>query len=399
MNAFEKLLALPAAEQKHKGIEHTPREIAQQPAVWQKTASLLAGKLDSVRSFCLKAGVTGRARSVIVLTGAGTSEFIGSALAGALRRTLRRDAISIPTTYLVTHMPSAFVPGHRYTIISFARSGNSPESLATYEFAKRVVPRAFHIVITCNKDGALAKAARKDANALCLVLPKETDDRSLAMTSSFSSMALTGIGLGFLNDIGEYQRLAGRLGSAAQRVISAYGDALAEFAARPFTRACFLGSNTLCGTMQECHLKMQEMTNGRVASRFDSFLGLRHGPQVFVNREAVVVAALASDPFVRRYEFDLLKELRTKKQGCGTLAICDRATPEIRGVADVVLELFPGEEPVHDDYRVMTDVVAGQMLAVFKSLNLGLKPDNPSPGGTINRVVQGVTIYEPPTGK
>jgi tagatose-6-phosphate ketose/aldose isomerase len=144
---------------------------------------------------------------------------------------------------------------------------------------------------------------------------------------------------------------------------------------------------------------MQEMTNGRVASRFDSFLGLRHGPQVFVNREAVVVAALASDPFVRRYEFDLLKELRTKKQGCGTLAICDRATPEIRGVADVVLELFPGEEPVHDDYRVMTDVVAGQMLAVFKSLNLGLKPDNPSPGGTINRVVQGVTIYEPPTGK
>ena len=396
MNAFEKLLALPAAEQKRKGVEHTPREIAQQPEVWMKTVELLAGESARIHPFLRKCGVTGRRQSTVVLTGAGTSEFIGNAIAGALRRALLRDVQSVPTTHLVTHMPSSLIPGHRYTIVSFARSGNSPESLATYRFAKTLAPEAHHIVITCNKDGALAQAARRDASALCLVLPEETNDRSLAMTSSFSSMALAGIGLAFADDADGFRNLARRTGEAANRVMAAYGDAIAVFAARPFTRACYLGSNTLCGTMQECHLKMQEMTEGRVACRFDSFLGVRHGPQVFVNREAVVIAALSTDRLVRRYELDLLRELKAKKQGCGTLVICDRAIPEIREVADVVVELFTDAEPVHDDFRVMTDVVAGQMLAVFKSMNLGLAPDNPSPGGTINRVVQGVTIYEPP---
>jgi tagatose-6-phosphate ketose/aldose isomerase len=146
--------------------------------------------------------------------------------------------------------------------------------------------------------------------------------------------------------------------------------------------------------MQECQLKLQEMTEGRVASRYESFLGLRHGPQVFVNQDCVVVAGLSSDPSVRRYELDMLRELKEKKQGRSTLVVCDRSSPEVEPVADQLIELFPEGRPVPDSFRIMTDVVVGQLLGMFKSMAIGLKPDNPSTTGVINRVVQGVVIYD-----
>ena len=185
---------------------------------------------------------------------------------------------------------------------------------------------------------------------------------------------------------------AASLAEAGKRVLAA-GDTCSRFASQPFGRACFLGSGVLYGAMEECHLKMQEMTEGKVAAMFNSFVGLRHGPQVFVNSGCAVVAAISSDPFVRRYELDLLRELKTKKQGCCTLAICDRATPEIRELAGEGIELWPDGGALADDFRVMTDVMVGQMLGVFACLRCGLKPDNPSVSGMINRVVQGVTIY------
>ena len=395
MNAFEKILALPPAEKKTRGLEHTPAEIAHQPDVWLETADLVKARQVQLRAFLAEAGVTGPDESVIVLTGAGTSEFIGNAIAIGLRERLQREVQSIPTTHLVTHAAATFVARHRYTVVSFARSGNSPESLATFNLVRRQLPEARQLVITCNPDGALAKAAQDNAKSFCLVLPAKTNDRSLAMTSSFSSMALTGLSLAFPDQQEGFTAMLTRAVAAARRILAAYANELQAFAGRPFSRACYLGSGTLTGTMQEIALKMQEMTDGAVACRFDSFLGLRHGPQVFVKPDCVVVAALASDPSVRRYELDLLRELRRKAQGCGTLVICDRATDELGRLADVVIELFPRGNPIPDDCRVLTDVVAGQMLALFKSLHLGLKPDSPSPGGIINRVVQGVTIYEP----
>lgn len=396
MNAFEKLLALPPVEKKRLGVEYTPPEIAQQPEVWLKTCGALCAAGQPIRGFLKKAGLTGGTEATVILSGAGTSEFIGNAISFALRRELGREVISIPTTHLVTHAPSIFVRGHRYVLVSFARSGNSPESIATFDLARKTCPGLRQVAITCNRAGALARAARADANALCIELPPETNDKSLAMTSSFSSMALAGCGLAFMDRMDALEEIAGRLGEAVRRVIREYGEQLHAFAFRPFRRASFLGSNTLYGTMQECHLKMQEMTNGRVACRYDTFLGLRHGPQVFVDDECAVVAALSAACYPRLYEIDMLKELRAKRQGCGTLIICDRADSALRRLGDTVVELFPAGKPVHDDFRVMTDVVVGQILAVFKSMALGLKPDNPSPGGTINRVVKGVRIHRFP---
>ncbi len=395
MNAFEELLDLSPSEKERAGTVYTPKEIAQQPGSWLRVVEILKTHRNEIDEFMKNSGLKGNIDATLVLTGAGSSEFVGNAVCNLLRNRLKREAISLPTTHLTTHAASTLIPDHRYVVVSFARSGDTPESLATFDLVKKNCKYAGQIVITANKEGALAKRAAEDHDSLCILLPEETNDRSLVMTSSFSAMALTAAGLCFLDSIDEFESVTEKLARGAKRIINEYGDMLRDIADLSFARACYIGSNTLAGTMQECQLKMLEITEGRIAVRFDSFLGLRHGPQVFINDECLIAASLSSNPKVRRYEIDLLRSLKENKQGMATLIICDRATDEISELGSHVIELYPGEESVEDDFRIMTDVVAGQILGLFKSLNLGLKPDNPSSSGIINRVVKGVVIYEP----
>lgn len=394
MNAFLDLLELPIEEKENLGVTDTPGEIRQQPDTWQRAVEMLLEEKEKLISFLERFGAMGNKKSVLVLCGAGTSEFIGNSVCNLLKREFGRETVSIPTTHMVTHGRHLLVPENDYLVISFARSGNSPESVATYDLVKKFYPSAGQLVITCNEKGALARKAVADTGSYCILLPKETNDRSLVMTSSFSTMAMVAAGLPWLDRDDLLLRTCRALAEGAERVFKYYGDLLAEFGRKPFRRACFLGSDTLFGTMQECQLKMQEMTDGQVSARFESFLGLRHGPQVFIDDSCVVVASLSSDPLVRRYEMDMLRELKEKKQGMGTLVICDRADPALREITGHIVELYPEGQKVRDQFRIMTDVTVGQILGTFKSMSLGLKPDCPSPAGVINRVVQGVTIYE-----
>jgi tagatose-6-phosphate ketose/aldose isomerase len=383
VNPFQELVSsLPALD--------TAREIDHQPAAWRRTFASVTAMGAAIRGFLFSGADSAR---TIILTGAGSSEYVGRAIDRGLQRKLNVEVTTVPTTHFVTHCETVFLPHRDYVLLSFARSGNSPESVATFQRVAEQFPRVKQAVITCNKDGELARLAGRDRSSLCILLPEETNDKSLAMTSSFSSLALAGLSLGFADSFSSFEPVLSKAVAGAERVMAEYAGSLFDFARLPFTRACYLGSNALLGCMQEARLKMQEMTAGRVVAAFDSFLGLRHGPQVFVNGECVVVASLSSVPAVQRYERDLLKELKAKKQGIGTLVLCAKADKEIRELSDAVIELFPSTEPLEDDYRVLTDIVAGQILATFKSIHLGLSPDNPSPDGIINRVVAGVRLY------
>lgn len=393
-SAFLNLLKISAKAKKERGLEFTAPEIAQQPAVWVKAAGQLRQKRKAILDFMKKNGLAGKEKATLIFAGAGTSEFVGNSVYQGLKAELKRETISIPTTHFVTHPATMLVKGNNYVVTSFARSGNSPESVATYNIIRKFYPDARQLVITCDRNGALARRAGSDKKEFCIVLPDETNDKSLVMTSSFSTMAMAAMALGSINKMDAFERSVKIAAKAAQRVMGVYGNMLAGLGRRPFKRACFLGSGNLYGTMQECHLKMQEMTEGRVACRFDSFLGLRHGPQVFINKECITVAAVSSDPYTRKYELDLLKQLKKNKQGMATVIICDKADKVIKALSPYIVELCPGGKGINDKLRVLTDVVVGQVLATFKCMAIGLKPDNPSTSGTINRVVKGVTIYE-----
>lgn len=393
MNPLQHLLQLSAEEKERLGVVHTPAEIRQQPAIWKQALGMLREHQPELRRFLDPGGGKKQSPGTLLLAGAGSSEFVGNAVAPLLRRRLQRQVLSAPTTSLVTHAENWLIPDGDCILVSFARSGNSPESVAALHSVRRVQPGVRHLVITCNPEGELARVAGSDPQAYCLQLPEATNDRSLVMTSSFSTMALVAMGLGFLAELPRFEEIGESLAAAGERVFAQSAGLLEEFARLPFRRVCYLGSGCLAGLMQECSLKMQEMTDGRIVAQSTSYLGLRHGPQVFVSQDCAVVASLSGAERVRRYELDLLRELQEKRQGCAILAICAGSREEARDLATHVVQLGMKPDSAPDCFRVVSDVLVGQLLGTFKSLDLGLRPDAPSASGVINRVVEGVVIY------
>jgi tagatose-6-phosphate ketose/aldose isomerase len=269
--------------------------------------------------------------------------------------------------------------------------------VAVIEEMGRRFPRVAHLVITCNAQGAMAKLAQDHPQSYALVLDPATNDRGLAMTSSYSNMVVAGQALAYLDDLDGYGAMLEQLVKSAESLLPRAADEAAKLAKSGFTRVCFLGSGALMATAAESALKVQELTAGGIFTMSQSFLGLRHGPLSFLDQQTLVVAYLASDAGTRPYECDLLRELQEKQLGVTIAATGFALTPEIREIAQVVLELAAenrsGPHTPPDALRPPLDVIFGQLLGLFFSLEAGLKPDTPSPSGAISRVVSHVKIH------
>ena len=176
-------------------------------------------------------------------------------------------------------------------------------------------PRAQHLVITCNRDGALATAYRSVPGVRAVVLDRKTDDRSLVMTSSFTNLVLAGQALGETGRLQAWAARAERLAGVASAVLEHRTDALASVARSHCRSVIYLGSGCRLGAAREAALKMLEMTGGQVWTLAESYLGLRHGPMAALHRDTLLVAFLSSAPVTRAYELDLLHELDRKRLG------------------------------------------------------------------------------------
>lgn len=376
-----------------KGLEYTPAEIAQQPECWRKTVQVLNNQKEEIASFLKHCGIPGGANTRIALAGAGSSEFIGDSVEGVMRKTLKMDVDTRAATDIITSYEEIFIPAKDYVVVHFARSGYSPETVGTFNVVKKKVPGAKQIIITCNKDGELAKQSTGDDSCLLILLPEETNDKGLAMTSSYSSMAVAAMGLGFINDLDAYSKIIESVCSAGEKILE-NADKIYALAEKEWERGVFLGTGNLYGVARESHLKVSEMSEGQLMCRYDSFVGLRHGPQVVIKNNTFVMAFVSSNGLSYKYEMDLLKELRLQgKAGC-ICAVVPKANEELKSVCDVYIEILPNDGNLEDCYRAPCDVIAGQLFGMFKSHLLGLKPDSPSTDAVINRVVQGVTIYD-----
>ncbi len=365
-------------------------EIHQQPAMWRKEYRALLAAKNEICAFMHKYLTPD---TDVVLTGAGTSAFIGDALCPVMRG-MWRNVRSVPTTDIVTHAQYLLDAERPLLLISFARSGNSPESVAAVNLANKVCKNVAHVYITCNKNGKLALQAAGKDNILPLLLPEETDDKSLAMTSSFSTMLLTCLMLGRIDRLEKDEEMIECAAKNAEAVIAEYEEKLKEIAGRPFERGVFLGSGALKGIAEECHLKLQELTDGAVVCKFDSFLGFRHGPKAVVNSKSIVVYLMTDQEDVQRYERDLVKQVDANNTPVAQIIVIAGNKPELPGVkADLVVKMPYGPKE-NDFYGIVPYVLVGQLLGFYASKAHGLNPDAPSVSGNIHRVVEGVTIYE-----
>lgn len=365
---------------------HTEKEIKAQPRLWNETFSLLVRTKNDIALFL--SPILQQKDLRIILTGAGSSAFVGEVAQGTIQQQTGLPTQLIATTDLVTHPEAFFIANRPTLLISFARSGNSPESLEAARLADEYCNSVYHLVITCNSEGQLVNFDTQSPK-YSIVLPEETNDKSLAMTSSFTAMLLTVLLVFDIDRIESKAQSIADIVKIGEEILKSE-SVLKTIAQSNFERVVFLGSGPMLGIARECHLKLQELTDGQVICKHDSFLGFRHGPRAVVNANTLVVYLFSNDPQVFRYEKDLALDIASDSRSIKSVTIGDEPSLDLAHSTSIEIS-----HPEHiGSLQTVPTTMVGQLLGLYKSLALGLDPDNPSISGAINRVVQGVTIYK-----
>ena len=381
---FAELLKESAPAQLERGYFHTVHELCQQPDTWEQTALEVAGRFSYLRE-----SLTGC--ESVALTGSGSSEYAAACLHPLLQEALRIPALTVDSGTILLHERAALLPGP-LCLVSFARSGNSPESAGIVELMQDIAPEVRHLILTCNAKGQLAGLAAGNPRLKQVVLDERTNDRSLVMTSSFTNMVIAGRALSCLNAPEKYLADVSALAGAARNILLDYAGALNTIANGPFRKAVYLGSGCRHGAAREAALKLLEMLDGRLTSFAETCLGLRHGPMCAIDGATLVVCFLSSDPLRRAYETDLLDELQRKGIGWRRVIVGRGIPPDLLLEGDLGVELR-GVDALADDDLAVLDVIVGQLIGFFRCMGDGLKPDSPSTSGVITRVVNNFAVH------
>lgn len=369
------------------GAIYTAAEIAFQPKLWNLVFELVVKKEKEIKAFLGEA--LGESLK-IYLTGAGTSAYIGLSLRGSFQRHLQVNSESIATTDLVTHPQDYFLTEGTVVLVSFARSGNSPESVAAARLADKHSKKCFHLIVTCDEAGDLANFKTSNPK-LVLVLPSESNDKSLAMTGSYSGMLLAGLLIANITKLDVAKKQVQIISEYGQKILTEYLPLLQDLASKGFERAVFLGSGPFYGTAKESQLKLQELTDGRIICKSETYLGFRHGPKAVVDAKTLVCYIVSNDACVQDYESDLITAMKKGRKPLFEIAISEDYSRNKK--FDLHIKLSSNGKKLEEEFLSVCCILPVQILAFFKSLQLGLKPDSPSKSGAISRVVEGVKIY------
>ncbi len=393
MQGLQELVNLSEMEKEKLGVSATAREIAQQPRTWRGTRKIFEQHAQHLRIFLEAAGVTGplEQRPTVVLTGAGTSDYIGQTLTLLLRTEWGCETQAIASTDLLTNMADCLVPDRRYLMISFSRSGDSPEGVTVLTQALENYPEIAHLVVSCNQRATMADLVRGRAQAYVVLLDDEVNDRGLAMTSSFSNMVFFGQCLAHLWSNPAYVAVCESLIRAGEAFLPLADTTARDLAEKKYSRVCVLGSGALSGVAKESALKVLEMTAGEIKTMAETVLGLRHGPMAALDKETLLLCFASSDTRRQKYEADLLEEVGKKGIVAQRVVVGPAGSARLEECSERYLAI---EGSIPDLYRPPVDVMLGQLLGLYCSLAHGLKPDTPSPRGVISRVVGEFRIYE-----
>ncbi|MBO0453677.1 SIS domain-containing protein [Candidatus Enterococcus murrayae] len=376
------------------GAEITTREIRQQPELWEETLELYLTAQTELEQFLaeVKKQAQGK-RTRVIFTGAGTSQYVGDTLVPYLRKQGENQAFSyesIGTTDIVAEPLEYLIKEEPTLLISFARSGNSPESLAAVEIANQVVETIHHLSITCAEEGQLAQISKNDPNSFLFLMPVRSNDDGFAMTGSFSCMLLGALLSFDQTALDKKQGYLKTLSLLGKEVIDRETEIekIVEF---DFERIVYVGSGSLAALTREAQLKILELTAGKIATVFDSSMGFRHGPKSFINEKTVMLGFVNNDSYTRDYDLDVLEEVREDEIASGIFAITQ---PGERNFSGDTFEFTTDAQLLPDGYLALAYVMVAQTVALLTSIKVANTPDTPSPTGTVNRVVKGVTIHE-----
>jgi tagatose-6-phosphate ketose/aldose isomerase len=370
------------------GAEHTAKEIYQQPDIWLTTLALLEERREDIRAF-LQHRITPDTR--VILTGAGSSSYIGDIARFGISKALPCRVESIPTTDIVSSPALYLEPDTPTLLVSFSRSGNSPESMGAFDLIQKGTHNVVHVVITCDGDGQLADRARHTDGSYLLVLPEDSNDLGFGMTSSFTCMLLSALLFFDVEHLAESRSIVEALAAQGRRVLEKDWREIRALAETRPDRLVYLGSGCLAELGKELALKNLELSNGRIVSMRENHLSFRHGPKTIVNSQTLVVVLSADSPYTRCYIHDIAHEIHSDPGAHRVVGIAYSDDTELAASCDRYFCI--SGIPMPEYYQSLNYVLYGQLLALFNSIAIGNAPDTPNPAGVVNRVVRGVTIY------
>lgn len=384
------MFTLADEELKKKDAFYTTKEIEQQPMIWEETLSIYKEHQIEIEIF-LNSISKKHNKVKVIFTGAGTSAYIGHTVLPYLTKNNRmKDWFfeSTPTTSLVSNPYDYLIKEIPTLLVSFGRSGNSPESEAAVELASQIVDDLYQLTITCSSEGKLAQKSIDNEKNYLLLMPEKANDKGFAMTGAFTSMTLTALLIFDIQNFEVKEKVVEELGIMARSIIERENQ-LQKIVESKFNRVVYLGSGSLEGLSQEAQLKMLELTAGEIIPTYESPLGFRHGPKSIIDKETALFIFRSTDSYTRMYEDDLLNEVYEDKLAKNIWSIDWKNPDKFKGNTFSL----NGEVNIPDAYLGIAYIVFAQVLALLTSVSIGNNPDNPSPTGTVSRVVKGVVIY------
>lgn len=376
-------------ELKKLGAFHTASEIKKQPRLWMETFGVVENLQEKIQTF-LKEKVNKNTR--IIFTGAGSSYYIGSTIYSQIGHLINARAESIATTDLVSNPMDIIEEDTQTVLVSFGRSGNSPESIGAFRLCQDNIKDITHLVITCNKDGDLAKLASKSDDNFVIILPEETNDLGFAMTSSFTCMFLTALLFFDIEHLQENKKIVDIIANQATVILEKQWMNVKLLTDSKPQRLVYLGSGCFKQLAKELALKNLELTNGKIATMQESILGFRHGPKTFIDDNTLIIALNSMDDYTNLFIYDLIKEINTDVGEHKIAAISYLEDNTLADISDYYLNV--GGTSIPEAYVCLNYVLYGQMIGLFNSIAIGNTPDTPNPLGTVNRVVKGVILHD-----
>ncbi|MBD8046734.1 SIS domain-containing protein [Clostridium butanoliproducens] len=381
---------------KEKWIElngiNTAKEIYQQPELWLKTLEIVESNKDKIESFIDERLKKEKVR--VIFTGAGTSAYVGEVIVPYLNKRKEYIFEAIATTDIVSN-PESYLKKHIPTIlVSFARSGDSPESVAAYDLANRLVDDISHIFITCNSKGKLAKMSEKNKNTLLLLMPDKSNDLGFAMTSSFTCMTIAASLIFDMENFEENKKQISEMSIIGGNILDEGYKEEKKLLDYDYERIVYLGSSSFFGISKESSLKLLELTRGQIISFNESVLGFRHGPKSIVDDKTLIFLYVSIDDYTRKYDMDMLNEIYNNAGEHKVISITKEYDEEAKKNSNHHLCLSKNPIKIYNEiYISLLYVLYAQVFALLYSVKTNVEPDNPNPKGIVNRVVKGVSIY------
>ena len=372
-----------------KGAAYTSLEIARQGELWRKLLGILGEKKDEISSFMGRMGDLRNLR--VILTGAGSSAYVGEVAALINGKTAKIRCEPIATTDIVSSPRSVLFADIPTLMVSFARSGNSPESVCALQYARSIVKDLWELAIVCDGDSALAKLSGESSKSMVLAMPGESNDKGFAMTSSVTCMNLACYAFFNIDKLADIGRDIGFIAGFIEKEGLKFTEIARSWAEKDYERLIIIGSGCCKGLAREAALKSMELSAGEVNTNYESSMGFRHGPKAVIKDNTLTVHFISPDPLCAKYDIDLLKEIGNQRKGNKIITLSTAPLP-VEADESIIIPKAGGNADSEFFFGICA-LVFCQLLAMFKSMQLGLTADNPVPGGEITRVVSGVTLY------